>query len=116
MVRRLHDGFVRLLRETKQLIRLLDRREQDLQRLNKRQTQLTNSLAYRADHDFLTGCLNKGAMTAQCNLALASRDCGLVVIDIDNFKKVNDTYGHPAGDAVLRGLAEIMLETIGSED
>ena len=109
-------GYERLLRETKQLIRLSDRREHDLNRLNKKLEQLTHSLAYQAEHDFLTGCLNKGAMTARLSEALATRDCGLIILDIDHFKHVNDQHGHPAGDAVLRGLAEIMQEMLGSDD
>lgn len=113
---RLLGGYERLLRESKQLIRLSDRREQDLNRLNKKLEQLTHSLAYQAEHDFLTGCLNKGAMTARLAATLATQDCGLIVLDIDHFKRVNDCHGHPAGDAVLRALAEIMHEALGDED
>ncbi|MDD5249356.1 MAG: GGDEF domain-containing protein [Rhodocyclaceae bacterium] len=109
-------GYEHLLRETKQLIRLSDRREKDMNRLNKRLEQLTHSLAYQAEHDFLTGCLNKGAMTARIEAALAARDCGLIVLDIDHFKQVNDRHGHPAGDAVLRGLAELMQEALADHD
>jgi hypothetical protein len=76
-LKRLLGGYERLLRESKQLIRLSDHREQDLNRLNRKLEQLTQSLAYTAEHDFLTGCLNKGAMTAQLGTALATRNCGL---------------------------------------
>jgi diguanylate cyclase (GGDEF)-like protein len=40
----------------------------------------------------------------------------LVMFDIDHFKKVNDTYGHPAGDAVLSDLAALMLISLRAED
>ena len=109
-------GYERLLRESKQLIRLSDRREQDMNRLNKKLEQLTHSLAYKAEHDFLTGCLNKGAMAQRIAETMALRDCGLVVLDIDHFKRVNDRHGHPAGDAVLHGLAGTMLETLDKDD
>lgn len=40
----------------------------------------------------------------------------LLMVDIDNFKKVNDTYGHPAGDAILRDVGKCMLSSIREPD
>ncbi len=40
----------------------------------------------------------------------------LLIIDVDHFKKVNDTYGHEAGDAVLRELGQVLLKTIRKTD
>jgi diguanylate cyclase (GGDEF)-like protein len=45
-----------------------------------------------------------------------SSEFSILMIDADNFKKINDTYGHLAGDAVLRKMAEILLETIRNVD
>ncbi|BCJ45641.1 hypothetical protein GCM10010168_59380 [Actinoplanes ianthinogenes] len=63
-----------------------------------------------ADTDALTGAHNRRyfeeALTAECRRAArAGYDFGLLMIDIDHFKKINDTYGHPGGDRVLRELA-----------
>ncbi|GIF12116.1 GGDEF domain-containing protein [Actinoplanes teichomyceticus] len=60
--------------------------------------------------DGLTGVRNRrhfeDALTAECRRAArAGYGLGLLMIDVDHFKKINDTYGHPAGDRVLRELA-----------
>lgn len=112
---RLLDGYDRLLRETKQLIRLSDRKENELNRLNHKLRQLTQSLAYQAEHDAMTGCLNKGAMTDRITRLIVDGDVCLALLDIDHFKQINDQHGHPAGDAVLRGVAELLNEQ-ASED
>ena len=39
---------------------------------------------------------------------------GIIMIDIDNFKKINDTYGHIVGDIILKRLSAVLLETVGS--
>lgn len=105
---RLLEGYGLLLRETKQLIRLSDRKENELNRLNHKLRQLTHSLSYQAEHDAMTGCLNKGAMASRIAREAAGGDICLALLDIDHFKQINDTHGHPAGDAVLRGVADIL--------
>ncbi|HEU6456316.1 MAG TPA: GGDEF domain-containing protein [Roseateles sp.] len=113
---RLLEGYGRLLRETKQLIRLSDRKENELNRLNHKLRQLTHSLSYQAEHDAMTGCLNKGAMVARIERHIADGDVCLALLDIDHFKQINDVHGHPAGDAVLRGIAAILNELAGDEE
>lgn len=110
---RLLEGYGRLLRETKQLIRLSDRKEKELNRLNHKLRQLTHSLSYQAEHDAMTGCLNKGAMTTRITREIADGDVCLALLDIDHFKQINDVHGHPAGDAVLRGVADLLHEAAG---
>jgi two-component system cell cycle response regulator len=66
-----------------------------------------------ATTDGLTGCLNKRAFLEelQKRLKVAERfgkRLSLIVIDIDHFKKVNDTYGHAVGDRVIRALGEVL--------
>ena len=45
-----------------------------------------------------------------------TRSCALLALDLDHFKKINDTWGHPAGDLVLEEFAKLVLATIRRED
>jgi len=66
-----------------------------------------------AQRDQLTGALSRRGFIAQAEAEISrfrrrGRASSLVMVDIDHFKSVNDTYGHPAGDRVLRELAGLM--------
>ncbi|BEL08803.1 hypothetical protein Q0Z83_069940 [Actinoplanes sichuanensis] len=53
------------------------------------------------------------ALTTECRRALRSgHDLGLLIIDVDHFKKINDGYGHPAGDQVLREVARRLTSAV----
>lgn len=78
-------------------------------------------LAYIASHDLLTGLPNRSVMQARVaqELSRARRQGGqfaLMVLDLDGFKQVNDTFGHEAGDAALRSAAERFRRTLRAED
>jgi diguanylate cyclase (GGDEF)-like protein len=78
-------------------------------------------LRFQATHDVLTGIWNRRAMLdlLQRELERASRtqgSTGLLMLDLDHFKSVNDTYGHQAGDAVLREVASRVIQVIRSYD
>ncbi|HWM18263.1 MAG TPA: GGDEF domain-containing protein [Ilumatobacteraceae bacterium] len=75
-------------------------------RWNRRYVALTRELEVLAATDHLTGCLNHRAFNArvadEIDRALRyGHPLSLVVADVDDFKRVNDTHGHPAGDAAL---------------
>lgn len=68
-------------------------------------------LAYAASHDALTGLNNRRAFERELNRVLEGQPAGKVIvyyIDLDQFKLVNDTCGHTAGDALLQHLAHVM--------
>jgi len=80
-------------------------------RLGAGRDRLLVELSHRALTDGLTGVLNRGALEERAilELARARRDrspVSLVVLDIDGFKAFNDTRGHPAGDELLRAVAD----------
>ncbi len=73
--------------------------------------------AYEANHDPLTGLLNRKVLNTELEHAIAiaqdrGRCVGLLLIDLDHFKDINDTLGHHAGDAVLRSLADRLTATV----
>jgi diguanylate cyclase (GGDEF)-like protein len=71
--------------------------------------------------DPLTGLHNRRHLDARLKseFAFASRHqtpLSVLLIDIDHFKKINDTYGHPGGDAALKALSERLAKTVRTED
>jgi diguanylate cyclase (GGDEF)-like protein/PAS domain S-box-containing protein len=79
-------------------------------------------LAHQASHDSLTGLPNRQVLVDRLNHAIAMRerhggDAPVVMfLDLDHFKLVNDTYGHPAGDELLRQVAERVRPVLRSTD
>jgi two-component system, cell cycle response regulator len=78
--------------------------------VGKRIIELQQSLRFAATHDFLTGLLNRAEILAalERELARAAREekpTTVILGDVDLFKRVNDTLGHAAGDAVLKEVA-----------
>jgi diguanylate cyclase (GGDEF)-like protein len=81
----------------------------------------TSELSYRARHDALTDLLNHASFTRELELELerAKRygsGVTLVFFDLDDFKEINDTYGHPAGDQALRRVAELLRGELRQSD
>jgi len=84
-------------------------------KLQASRSQLFDELSERARHDGLTGLLNRAALEERAVLELgrarASQSAlSLIMLDIDHFKGLNDSQGHPAGDEVLRSIASCLRE------
>ncbi|GIE59888.1 hypothetical protein Aoc01nite_52900 [Actinoplanes octamycinicus] len=79
------------------------------QRLADELRRRSAELAHQASHDALTGLANRAGFQQRAEAALAAAGpdglTGVLLIDLDGFKAVNDTYGHGAGDALLVGVA-----------
>ena len=74
-----------------------------------------------AVRDGLTGLYNRRAFNELLATAVAREDrqggrLGLLILDLDHFKKLNDTYGHPAGDAALKSAAEVLKHHLRKGD
>ncbi|NUW67282.1 sensor domain-containing diguanylate cyclase [Vibrio coralliilyticus] len=94
----------------------LIRRKQE-ERLRK----LNSQLEYQAYHDALTNVANRRCMFKTIHLdiermKIANGKGSLAVIDIDNFKKVNDVYGHQIGDDVLKKTAQQLQACLSERD
>ena len=85
------------------------------------QKRLEEALAQQATHDRLTGLFNRARLEELLEyeherIRRSGGGCALVLLDIDHFKVVNDTHGHPAGDAVLRALADCLSRELRRVD
>lgn len=83
----------------------------ELENTNKQLALVNDKLKMAAIIDGLTGLYNRKEIQSQIEKALAgveTEQFSLVMLDIDNFKQVNDTYGHQEGDSVIVALADIL--------
>lgn len=80
----------------------------NLERMNRELAATADLLSHAVSHDTLTGVLNRTGLTAMLTARMAEpdgRDDGLVLIDLDDFKAINERYGHATGDEILRETA-----------
>ena len=74
-------------------------------------------MRYKAEHDQLTGLYNRNALDGIKEVLRNNyAPVGLLLIDVDYFKQVNDTYGHAVGDAALKRVAELLRQNFRAED
>lgn len=120
-------GFIRNreLRQTRERLRqgeqVLLRANEDLKSRLREIDQLQEQLREQANRDALTGLYNRRYLdnTLERELARCKREglpLALIMIDIDQFKRINDTYGHQAGDEMLRRLGAVLGSMARAED
>lgn len=93
-------------------------------RINEQQSELeqkNRELTILATTDPLTGLLNRTQFSREVDREIrrmqrTGTPACLVMVDVDCFKMINDTYGHPAGDRILEELARVMTRMLGSAD
>jgi diguanylate cyclase (GGDEF)-like protein/putative nucleotidyltransferase with HDIG domain len=100
----------RLLRsENTRLVGELQERVTELEAAKRQLVEL-------AEHDGLTGLLNHRAIHQRLDLLLTCSEhlpLSVMLLDMDGFKMINDTHGHPTGDQVLRHMAQALVTTCG---
>ena len=86
-----------------------------------KERRLKRALAYQASHDALTGLINRREFDNRLHEAVqAARQSGahyaLLYVDLDQFKLVNDTCGHPAGDRLIRDITGLLQTRVRASD
>lgn len=92
-----------------------------LQKTLETEKQLRTELSIRVEKDELTGIFNRRGLLTQLNIELARcrrllRSTAVLMIDIDHFKLVNDTYGHASGDLVILAIVEAVQTQLRDTD
>ena len=82
---------------------------------------MAQQLLWQASHDALTGLVNRREFERRLGELIETartqhREHALLFMDLDNFKAVNDTCGHAAGDELLRQLTSLMLSRMRASD
>lgn len=116
--------FLDLYRSRQQLQRLLmelDARNRQLQAEVAERRRIEELVRHQAGHDGLTGLPNRSLFMDRLEQALtrarrSSRPLGLLYLDIDGFKPVNDEHGHHAGDLLLRAIAGRLRAAVRRSD
>jgi two-component system, cell cycle response regulator len=117
----INERYEHLIREKEELLRRLEQTVAEKESL-ARKLQASNDLLRRiAATDMLTGVANRRAFTEALEAAVtdareANKPLTLVMLDIDHFKKVNDTWGHGAGDEVLKEVCNRLAGAIRPTD
>lgn len=108
--------YHRLRRSARSDLEQLQKLANDATRLEQEKHHLEN----RSTTDMLTGVHNRSGFAKRVQEQYGGewlpQDTGLVVMDIDHFKKINDTYGHSIGDQVLRAFAECVAHAVRDRD
>jgi two-component system, cell cycle response regulator len=89
--------------------------------LERTLVRVQEQLSHEASHDALTGLFNRRAIMEELERELlrggrSGQPVSLILCDIDHFKSVNDNYGHPAGDEVLRSIPPLICSALRNYD
>jgi diguanylate cyclase (GGDEF)-like protein len=111
----------RLQGQTSQLELAVQRRTEDLEREKLELVDARDQLRHFAEHDGLTGLWNHRIIIDRLRNEIdrSQREgspIGVILADVDHFKHINDTFGHQAGDVVLKELGDIFVRSVRSYD
>ena len=119
MIRKPLSDMVRLMRTQEEIpptgaeeLRFVTR---TYNQILKENLEARERLSHEASHDALTGLFNRGAYDLMMD-SVDTKHMALILIDVDYFKEVNDTYGHAMGDRILQKVAELLRGSFRSVD
>ncbi len=115
-----HEPITTHLKEIRTLLSLLRNEVALFQERYDQTLAAISRLERRSDRDDLTGLLRRNAFFERWKEVLNAcekmeENCGLLFVDVDHFKSINDTHGHAVGDEVLKGLG-VLLKQFESPD
>ena len=114
------DNYKKLFKQSKRLIRMSDKMEAELAITKAELEKYSKKLKMQATTDTLTGLANRRKITELLKgeikkLEENNNNFNIIMLDIDFFKKVNDNYGHPMGDEVIKKVSNHMQDKVGSQ-
>ena len=114
-------GMHQTTRQLKTGLAAAEKRSRELEDIVSKTTKALHHARQQAATDPLTGLANRGAFDRALTEGMQSarrmrRPFTMVVIDIDHFKSVNDTHGHPVGDVVIKAVADRMRQELRDQD
>jgi diguanylate cyclase (GGDEF)-like protein len=115
------DNYKKLFKQSKRLIRMSDKMEAELAITKAELEKYSKKLQMQATTDTLTGLANRRKITELLKEEIKkleednNNNFNIIMLDIDFFKKVNDNYGHPMGDEVIKKVSNHMQDKVGSE-
>jgi diguanylate cyclase (GGDEF)-like protein len=111
----------RLLGQQHVLERAVQHRTEDLEREKTELLRAREQMRHFAEHDDLTGLWNHRIIVERLRIEVErsrreNAPLSVILIDLDHFKQINDTLGHPAGDRALKEMGVILLRSVRSYD
>ncbi|MGB9792578.1 MAG: GGDEF domain-containing protein, partial [Thermacetogeniaceae bacterium] len=116
------SSFEAMAERIRETLSELEKKVKEVEEKNALLSKTHQQLKWLASNDPLTGVLNRRSFMEQCLAQLPAEDkdippyIGVLMMDVDNFKFINDTYGHPAGDAVLKKVGELLRQCVRKDD
>jgi diguanylate cyclase (GGDEF)-like protein len=110
-----------LLRQKQHLELAVQRRTEDLEREKAELLRAREQMRHFAEHDDLTGLWNHRIIVERLRIEVqrSRRErmpLSVILVDLDHFKQINDTLGHPAGDLALKEMGAILLRSVRAYD
>ncbi len=114
-------GYIGEIKDLFGALAVLKANDAERLKLERERKRLIGELKVMAETDPLTGLLNRRAFESRSRVMLRDKRGGepflaLIMLDIDFFKRINDTYGHDSGDRALVGLAKVCRDTVRIDD